>query len=103
MRKEVPSDRTKDVVEFSTKAPKERLASIRQAFSVRCFLRFILRYLFRLAMLGIILRCPFCSTYPCCSTVLVLFYDALFFYDACFLLRCTSHFAMPLSFYDAWD
>lgn len=34
MRKEVPSDRTKDVVEFSTKAPKERLASIRQAFSV---------------------------------------------------------------------
>lgn len=80
MRKEVPSDRTKDVVEFSTKAPKERLASIRQAFSVRCFLRFILRYLFRLAMHISFGDARYHSAMP------VLFYLPVLFHGARFVL-----------------
>jgi eukaryotic translation initiation factor 2C len=34
MRKQVPAERTKDIVEFSTKAPKERLGSIKLGFEV---------------------------------------------------------------------
>ena len=35
MRKQVPSDKTKAVVEFSTKRPRERFASIKDGLGVR--------------------------------------------------------------------
>ena len=34
VRKQVPSEKTKDVVEFATKRPADRLASIRQGIDV---------------------------------------------------------------------
>ncbi|KAI0677583.1 argonaute-like protein [Trametes maxima] len=37
MRKQVPSDKTKDVVEFATKRPLERLASIREGLGVLAY------------------------------------------------------------------
>jgi eukaryotic translation initiation factor 2C len=43
IRKQVPPEKTKDVVEFATKKPPERLASIRQGLDVR-FLFFLFAY-----------------------------------------------------------
>lgn len=43
MRKQIPPEKTKSVVEFSTKKPVERLASIRAGLEVR----FLICYLFR--------------------------------------------------------
>ena len=34
MRKQVPSDKTKDVLDFATKRPQDRLASIRNGLGV---------------------------------------------------------------------
>jgi eukaryotic translation initiation factor 2C len=36
MRKQVPPEKTKDVVEFATKRPADRLASIAQGIDVGC-------------------------------------------------------------------
>jgi hypothetical protein len=38
MRKQVPPEKTKDVVEFATKRPDQRLGSIRQGIDVGCCL-----------------------------------------------------------------
>jgi hypothetical protein len=35
MRKQVPPEKTKDVLEFATKRPEDRLASIRNGLAVR--------------------------------------------------------------------
>lgn len=35
MRKQVPPEKTKDVLEFATKRPEDRLASIRAGLAVR--------------------------------------------------------------------
>lgn len=35
MRKQVPPEKTKDVLDFATKKPEDRLASIRNGLSVR--------------------------------------------------------------------
>lgn len=37
MRKEIPNDKVRDVLEFSTKKPRERLESIRGGLQVRYF------------------------------------------------------------------
>ena len=37
MRKQVPPEKTKDVLEFATKKPHERLQSITNGLSVACF------------------------------------------------------------------
>jgi eukaryotic translation initiation factor 2C len=38
MRKQVPPEKTKDVLEFATKRPEERLASIKNGLAVRSIL-----------------------------------------------------------------
>lgn len=42
MRKQVPPERTKDVLDFATKKPKDRLASIRNGLAVCGFNLYIL-------------------------------------------------------------
>lgn len=38
MRKEIPDDKVRDVLDFSTKKPHERLASIKGGLQVRFFM-----------------------------------------------------------------
>lgn len=38
MRKEIPEDKVRDVLEFSTKKPQERLERIKGALQVRYFI-----------------------------------------------------------------
>ena len=38
MRKEIPDDKVRDVLEFSTKKPSARLDSIRRGLQVRCLM-----------------------------------------------------------------
>lgn len=38
MRKEIPEDKVRDVLEFSTKKPRERLESIQGGLQVRCLI-----------------------------------------------------------------
>ena len=38
MRKEIPDDKVRDILEFSTKKPSVRLASIKDGLQVRCLI-----------------------------------------------------------------
>jgi hypothetical protein len=50
MRKQVPAEKTKDVVEFATKRPEDRLASIRQGIEVgRCLILVTIRMTIHIA------------------------------------------------------
>jgi eukaryotic translation initiation factor 2C len=62
MRKQVPPEKTKDVLEFATKKPQDRLASIRAGLQVRHFIILSLKVILRSLSVDFILRsiriCP---------------------------------------------